>query len=141
MGTPGPVVGDIDLDLVADPPDADADALVGRGVLGLVLEKLLEDLAEAGVVADRGHRPVGPVPADRMRAEQETERLHRLVDRLDGIERRTRQPGQSLAADRGEDRVHQPVEPAQLVVGGGAPVGGADRAALSAAAASARRST
>ena len=56
------VVGDVDLDLVADPPDADAHAVGRRGVLRLVLEQLLEDLAEARLVADRDHaaRPGGP---------------------------------------------------------------------------------
>ena len=49
------VVGDVDLDLVADPPDADAHALGRRRVLRLVLEQLLEDLAEARLVADRDH--------------------------------------------------------------------------------------
>ena len=69
--------------------------------------------------------------------------LDGLVDRLDRIERRPRQPGQTLAAHRREDRIHEPVQPPQLVrwrrrrhspaVGASAGVG--------AAAASASRST
>ena len=50
------VVGDVDLDLVAHPPDADAHAFGARGVLRFVLEQLLEDLAEPRLVADRDVR-------------------------------------------------------------------------------------
>ena len=118
------VVGDVDLDLVADPPDADAHALGGRRVLRFVLEQLLEDLAEARRVADRGHRLVRAVPADRARPEQEAQRLDRLVDRPDGVERRPRQPGQALAADRREDRIHEAIEPPELLHRGRPPRAG-----------------
>ena len=63
-----------------------------------------------------------PLPADRVRAQQEPERLDGLVDRLDRVERRPRQPGQALAADGRQDRVDLAVEPGELVVGGVAPV-------------------
>ena len=88
-----------------------------RRVLRFVLEQLLEDLAEARLVADRGHRLVRAIPADRVRAEEEPQRLDRLVDRLDRVERRARQPGQALATDRRQDRIHEPVEPPELVDG------------------------
>ncbi len=121
MGTPGPVVGDVDLDLLADPPDPDAHALVGRGVLRLVLEQLLEHLAEPRVVADRHVRAGRLLPADRVRAQEEPERLDGLVHGGHRIERRPRQPGQPVAADRHQDRVHLAVEPGELVVGRGPP--------------------
>ena len=130
------VVGDVDLDLVADPPDADAHALGRRRVLRFVLEQLLEDLAEPRLVADRDQRPGRALPADGARPQQEAQRLDRLVDRLDGVERRPRQPGQALAADRGEDRIDEPVEPAELLDGGVVPVVGS---AASAAPAGRRR--
>ena len=114
---------------------------VGRRVLQFVLEQLFEDLAEARLVADRDHRLVRAVPADRVRAEEQAERLDRVVDRLDGIERRPRQPGQALATDRGEDRIDLAVEPAELVRRGVAPLGDRPDRAPGRSAASASRST
>ena len=52
---------------------------------------------------------------------QQPERLDGLVDRRDGIERRPRQPGQPLAADGGEDRIDEAVEPGELVQRGRPP--------------------
>src|SRR5262249_34258375 len=97
-GDARPVVRDVDLDVVADAPDADAPAL-GRGcVFRFVLEQLLEDLAEPALVADRNERSRRALPADRSRPEQEPERLDGLVDGADRVERRARQPRQALAA-------------------------------------------
>ena len=117
----GAVVCDVDLDLVADPPDADAHALGRRRVLRFVLEELLEDLPEACLVADRGHRPGRALPADRARAEEQAQRLDGVVDRRDRIERGARQPGQPLAANGRQDRIDEAVEPPELLHGRGVP--------------------
>ncbi len=67
------------------------------------------------------------LPTDRVRAQQEPQGLDRLVDRGDRVERRPRQAGQPVAADRHQDRVHLAVEPGELVVGGRPPrFGGRD---------------
>ena len=55
------------------------------------------------------------MPAQPVVAQQRPQQLHRLAERLSQVERRARQHAQPLAADRDEDRVHQPVEAADLV--------------------------
>ena len=131
------VVGDVDLDLVAEPPDADADARPDRRVLRLVLEELLEDLPEARLVADRDDRAVRALPADRVRPEQEPQRLDGLVDRRDRVERRARQArsGPRRGPTRGSSRPGGRAATAGrwrrranlAVAGGGSPVGPARR--------------
>ena len=61
IGHAGPVVRDVDLDLVADPPHADGHGLLGRRVLGLVIEQMLEHLAEPRLVAAGDQRVRGGV--------------------------------------------------------------------------------
>ena len=126
----GSVVGDVGPDRPPGPPDADADAIVGRGVLRLVVEELLEDLLEPRGIADRDERLRRALPADRVRAEQQSQRLDGLVDRRDRVERAPGKARQSLAANGREDRVDEVVEPRDLVerrrlpLAGGRRVGG-----------------
>ena len=87
-----------------------------------VLEELLEDLAEPGLVTDRGERHGRALPTDRAGAQQQPQRLDGLVDRPDGVERGARQPGQALATDRGEDRIDEAIEAAELFRRGRVPV-------------------
>ena len=116
------VVGHVDLDLVAEPPHADAHAVVADGAyfdsFSSSCSRTWRKRASSPMAIERA---VGPLPADRVRPEQQAQRLDGLVDRLDGVERGTRQAGQALAADRRQDRIHEPVEPRELVVGGVAP--------------------
>ena len=110
-----PVVGDVGADRVALPPHADAHAVADRDVLRLVLEQLLEDLL------NRAGSPIAisarrrPLPADRVAAEQQPQRLDGVVDGGDRVERVAGEAGQPLAPDRGEDRVDEAVEPRDLL--------------------------
>ena len=87
-----------------------------------VLEQLLEDLAEPCLVTDGGH-PLGrSLPADRVRTEDQAQRVDGLADGRNGVEWRPRQPGQPLPADRREDRIDESIEPRHLVQRGVMPL-------------------
>ena len=126
-----PVIRDIGPNLAVVAPRPEADPTAAGGVLRLVFEKVLEDLPETGFVAQAHQRLRGRAPAQLVRAQEEGEGFDRAGDHLADIERLASESRQPVTANRGEDRVDQPVQPRDLLHRGRAPVvGGRSRGRL-----------
>jgi len=89
--------------------------VAARRVLGLVLQHELHHLPEARLVAEADEGNLGVLPTEAVVAQEGPQDLDRLGDGDADVERRSREGRQPFPLDRDEDRVHQPVEPGDLV--------------------------